>query len=194
MGSCLYFRLWVCWILRFVWFATLQAQIITFLQRHSISWTFKSHRVQGLTSNVCGHYCSIYPSTEPGGKRWRHSCTCLYLLATPATIKRQYACSALNLECVKLATSWRSSRNGNCATSRGIICRCNLLLRASENTIYLWSHGPYIYWNHSARITSTNRRKSTGYQLHVCMSQHFHTCLCFADSLFISSMAKLSHS
>ena len=28
------------------------------------------------------------------------------------------------------------SELGDCATSRGIICRCNLLLRASENTIY----------------------------------------------------------
>jgi len=31
-------------------------------------------------------------------------------------------------------------------------------------------------------------------KLHVCMSQQVHTCLCFADSLFISSMAILSHS
>jgi hypothetical protein len=35
-------------------------EITTYLQRHSISWTFNSHRLQGLTSNVCGHYCCLY--------------------------------------------------------------------------------------------------------------------------------------
>jgi hypothetical protein len=35
-------------------------EIMAFLQRHSISWTFNRHRLQGLTSNVCGHYCCIY--------------------------------------------------------------------------------------------------------------------------------------
>lgn len=35
-------------------------EITTYLQRHSISWKFNRHRLQGLTSNVCGHYCCIY--------------------------------------------------------------------------------------------------------------------------------------
>lgn len=35
-------------------------EIIAFLQRYSISWTFKLHRLQGLTSNFCGLYCCIY--------------------------------------------------------------------------------------------------------------------------------------
>jgi len=38
-----------------------------------------------------------------------------------------------------------------------------------------------------------SRLKYTRHQLHVCMSQ-VQTSLCFADSLFISSMAKLTHS
>jgi len=35
-------------------------EIMAFLQRHSISWTFNRHILQGFTSNVCGHYCCIY--------------------------------------------------------------------------------------------------------------------------------------
>jgi hypothetical protein len=35
-------------------------EIITYLQRHSISWLFNRHRIQGIPSNVCGHYCCIY--------------------------------------------------------------------------------------------------------------------------------------
>ena len=38
----------------------------------------------------------------PGDNRRRHSWTSLYLLATPATIKRQCACSALSLETARL--------------------------------------------------------------------------------------------
>jgi hypothetical protein len=35
-------------------------EIMAYLQRYSISWTFNRHRLQGLTTNVCGHYCGIY--------------------------------------------------------------------------------------------------------------------------------------
>jgi len=35
-------------------------EIVAYLQRHSISWTFNRHRLQGLTSNVCEHYCCLY--------------------------------------------------------------------------------------------------------------------------------------
>jgi hypothetical protein len=35
-------------------------EIITHLQRHSISCTFNRHRLQDLTLNVCGHYCCLY--------------------------------------------------------------------------------------------------------------------------------------
>ena len=35
-------------------------EIMAFLQRHSISWTLNRHRLQGLTSDVCGHYCCLY--------------------------------------------------------------------------------------------------------------------------------------
>ena len=35
-------------------------EIMAYLQRHSISWTFNRQRLQGLTSHVCGHYCCIY--------------------------------------------------------------------------------------------------------------------------------------
>ena len=35
-------------------------EIMAYLQRHSISSTFNSHRLHGLTSNVCGHYCYLY--------------------------------------------------------------------------------------------------------------------------------------
>jgi hypothetical protein len=35
-------------------------EIMAYLQCHSISWTFNRHRLQGLTTNVCGHYCCIY--------------------------------------------------------------------------------------------------------------------------------------
>lgn len=35
-------------------------EIIAYLQRHSVSWTFNGIRLQGLTSNVCGHYSCLY--------------------------------------------------------------------------------------------------------------------------------------
>ena len=35
-------------------------EITSYLQNHSISWTFNHPRLQGLTSNVCGHYCCFY--------------------------------------------------------------------------------------------------------------------------------------
>ena len=35
-------------------------ELIAYMQRHSISWKFNHHRLQGLTSNVCGHYCCLY--------------------------------------------------------------------------------------------------------------------------------------
>ena len=38
----------------------LKLEIMAYLQRHSISWTFNRHRLQGFTSNVCGHFCCLY--------------------------------------------------------------------------------------------------------------------------------------
>ena len=35
-------------------------EIIAFLQCHSKSWKFNRHKMQGLSSKVCGHYCYIY--------------------------------------------------------------------------------------------------------------------------------------
>jgi len=35
-------------------------EIMSYLQNHSISWTFNHHILQGLTSNVYGHYCCLY--------------------------------------------------------------------------------------------------------------------------------------
>ena len=35
-------------------------EIIAFMIRYSIYWSFKSHLIQGHTSNVCRHYCCIY--------------------------------------------------------------------------------------------------------------------------------------
>jgi len=37
-----------------------QFEVMAFLLRHSISWTFKSNKLHGFISNVCGHYCCIY--------------------------------------------------------------------------------------------------------------------------------------
>ena len=35
-------------------------EIMAYIHRHSISWTFNRHRLQGFTSKVRGHYCCIY--------------------------------------------------------------------------------------------------------------------------------------
>ena len=35
-------------------------QMKAYLQRLSIYWIFKRHRLQGFTSNVCGNYCCLY--------------------------------------------------------------------------------------------------------------------------------------
>jgi len=40
---------------------------MAYLQRHSISWTFNRLRLQGLTSNVCGHYCCLYTNHKAQG-------------------------------------------------------------------------------------------------------------------------------
>jgi hypothetical protein len=37
-----------------------KGEITTYLQNHSTSWTYNRHRLQGITSRVCGHYCCIY--------------------------------------------------------------------------------------------------------------------------------------
>jgi hypothetical protein len=42
-------------------------EIMAYLRRHSISWTFNGHRLQGLNTNVCGHYCCIYALHSAGG-------------------------------------------------------------------------------------------------------------------------------
>jgi hypothetical protein len=42
-------------------------KIIAYLQRLSISWTFNRHRLQGLTSNICGHYCCLYTNHRARG-------------------------------------------------------------------------------------------------------------------------------
>jgi hypothetical protein len=39
---------------------TYKPEIKAYLQRHSIPWTNKSHRLQDLTTNVLGLYCCIY--------------------------------------------------------------------------------------------------------------------------------------
>ena len=56
----LFFRLWPRRIFYFVQSAT------TYLQHHSTSWIFNCQRLQGLTSNVCGHYCCLYALQSQG--------------------------------------------------------------------------------------------------------------------------------
>ena len=84
-------------------------EIKTFLQLHSISWTFNHHRLQGLTSKFCGHFCCIYSLHRTRGHSMTSYVNIFYLLATLGTIKRQCACSALSFESVPLAASWSSS-------------------------------------------------------------------------------------
>jgi len=43
-------------------------EIIAFMQRHSITWTFNRHRLKGLNLNACGHYCCIYALHRAGGR------------------------------------------------------------------------------------------------------------------------------
>jgi len=84
-------------------------EIMAYLQRHSISWTFNRHRLQGLTSNVCGNYCCLYTLHRARGISMMSFVNVFYLLATPATIKVLCTCFALSLEIVPLAAGWRSS-------------------------------------------------------------------------------------
>ena len=55
-------------------------EITKYLQRHSISWRFNNHRLQRLTSNICGHYCCI--STLNRAKRL--SMTSFLIMFLPA--------------------------------------------------------------------------------------------------------------
>jgi len=67
---------------------TYKIEIILFLQRHSISWIFNGHTLQGLTSNICGHYCRIYAFQRAMGLSMTLFLKRFFLLDTPAAIKR----------------------------------------------------------------------------------------------------------
>jgi len=56
------------------------------------------------------------------------------------------------------------------ATSRGIICCYNLLLRSCKNRIYSY-YQPHSCWYHSAAVPSNCWQKLVCHELHVCMSQ-----------------------
>ena len=62
-------------------------EINSYLQRHLISWTFNHHRIQGLTSNVCGYYCCLYTLHKASGQSMTSFVSTFVLLATLATIK-----------------------------------------------------------------------------------------------------------
>ena len=61
---CLFFQLWVRRIFYSYCLPLYKLEIIAFPHRHSMPWTFNSHSLQGLTSNVCSHYCCIYALNE----------------------------------------------------------------------------------------------------------------------------------
>jgi len=85
----------------------LKFEIMAYLQRHSISWTFNRHRLQRLTSNACGHYFCLYSLHRAR----RLSMTLFVNMFIPAryTGYDKRACSELNLESAQLATGWSSS-------------------------------------------------------------------------------------
>lgn len=66
-------------------FPPFKHEIIAYLQRHSVSWKFNRHRLQGLTSNVCGHFCCLYAFHRAKG----HSMTSFVNMFTPA----DYTCN-----------------------------------------------------------------------------------------------------
>jgi len=63
----------------------LKFEIMAYMQRHSIPWTFNRHRLQGLTSNVCGHYCWLFSLHRARGL----SMTSFVNMFTPA----RYTCN-----------------------------------------------------------------------------------------------------
>jgi len=93
-------------------------EIIAFLQRHSISWTFNRNRLQGLTSNVCGHYCCIYVLHKAGGQTMTSFVDMFRPVRYTCNDKKQCACSALSFESAQLATSWSSSSSSSRANRR----------------------------------------------------------------------------
>jgi len=62
-------------------------EIMAFLQRYSNSWKFNRHRLQGLTSNVCGHYCCLYTLHRARGLSMTSFVNIFYLFVTSAMIK-----------------------------------------------------------------------------------------------------------
>jgi len=77
-------------------------EIMAFLHRHSISWTFNRHRFQGFTSNLCGHYCCIYALHRARGQ----SMTSFVNMFVPA----RYTCND------KKALRMFRAQIGECAT------------------------------------------------------------------------------
>jgi hypothetical protein len=82
-------------------------EISNYMQRHSISWGFNRHILQGLTSNICGHYCCLYALHRAKGHSMTTFVSMFSSAATTATIKALCACSALISESVQSAASWR---------------------------------------------------------------------------------------
>jgi hypothetical protein len=78
-------------------------------QRHSISWTFNGHRLHGLTSNVCRHYCCLYTFHKALGQ----SMTSFVDMFLPARYtcndKRGCACFAVILRSVLPVTRYSSN-------------------------------------------------------------------------------------
>jgi hypothetical protein len=76
-------------------------EIMSYLQNHSTSWTFNRHRLQGLTSNACGHYCCLYALHRARGL----SMTLFTSMFTPA----HYRCNDIRAVRVFRAV-WRVPR------------------------------------------------------------------------------------
>jgi hypothetical protein len=58
--SCVFLRLWYAEYFDSYGLPPNKHEIIAYLQRHSVSWTFNCTRLQCLTSNVCGPYTCLY--------------------------------------------------------------------------------------------------------------------------------------
>jgi hypothetical protein len=43
-------------------------EVIQFSERHCTHWDYNRHRIQGVTSDVCGHHCCIFSHHSDQGR------------------------------------------------------------------------------------------------------------------------------
>jgi hypothetical protein len=98
-------------------------KVMAYLQRHSISWTFNRHSLQGLTTNVYGHYCCMYALHRAKGLSMT-SFVDMFLLS-PYTCNDMKAVRMFRAQFGKFPAGGRLEQQQSCKSQVSIKVRSN---------------------------------------------------------------------